>query len=101
MWWRILVGTILGVGVAATSVHAQSDPAAPGAAGGPAGLPLSIPVGAQLLEVRWSGDRLGEATIVTTLPAAFRRAEGHSGPSAGEGAAARLPVTPPPAPALR
>ena len=101
MWWRILVGTVLSIGAAATPVHAQSDAAAPAAVGGPATLPFGIPVGAQISDVRWSGDRIGEATIVTTLPAAFRRAEGHTGPSAGEVAASRLAVTPTPTPPPR
>src|SRR5919199_535184 len=93
-WGRVLVASIASAAIAASSVHAQQG-VETAATGGPvAAAPLGIPVGPQIIDVHWSGDRRGEFTILTVLPPAFRRAEGHSGPSAAES----VPLRPAPTP---
>ncbi|SRR5581483_11208680 len=100
-WWRVLVGAILGAGIAAPSIHAQQGSDAPAAGEPVVATPLGIPVGPEIIDVRWSGDRRGEFTILTTLPPAFRRAEGHSGPSVSRAAPFRPLPSPTPLAAPR
>jgi hypothetical protein len=100
-WWWVMVGAILGAGLAAPAVLAQSGPDTPGAGGPVVVAPLGIPIGPQIIDVRWSGDRMGEFTILTTLPPAFRRAEGHSGPARAESPLVRPTPTPAPLTAPR
>jgi len=54
---------------------------------------VGVPMGAQIIDVRWSGDRLGEFTEIGVLPPAFR------GPApAGFGPVLVPPPGPVPAP---
>jgi hypothetical protein len=100
-WGRVLVGALLGAFSLGFPVHAQQAPEPPVPGGAVVVAPLGIPVGAQIIDVRWSGDRMGEFTILTTLPPAFRRAEGHSGPSTSGVAPFRASPIPTPRVPLR
>jgi hypothetical protein len=72
--WRgaVLVGIVLSVGSMVPSVQAQQGVDGAGARPPVVAAPLGIPVGAQIIDVRWSGDRMGEFTIIATLPPEFR-----------------------------
>src|SRR3954467_13014783 len=97
-WERVLVGTLLSAGLAAPTTQAQDGGDRPGASAPVVISPLGIPVGTQIIDVPWSGDRMGEFTVLTTLPPAFRRAEGHTGPAAPRPAPVQPTPTPTPAP---
>jgi hypothetical protein len=80
-WSRVLVGTLLSTAIAVPSVQAQQGGGTAGGLTPAVAAPLGIPTGAQIIDVRWSGDRMGEFTILTTLPPEFRGPAPNRGPA--------------------
>lgn len=100
-WQWVLAGVILSTGLVVPPVHAQQDPGAGVAVSPVVVVQTGVPSELQITDIRWSGDRLGESTLLSTLPPAFRRAEGHSGPDGYNPAALRPAPTPAPTAAPR
>ena len=71
--WRAALAGILGAGVLVSPAQAQLGLDVPVGGGPYDPARVGIPMGAQIIDVRWSGDRRGEVTLLTTLPPAFRR----------------------------
>jgi len=95
-WGRVIVGALLSAQLAAPTAQAQGGGDRPNASVPVAVAPLGIPTGAQIIDVRWSGDRMGEFTIIATLPPEFRGPAPNAGP-----APFRSAPTPAPLPASR
>ena len=69
MWWRaVCVGAMLSTGWPCPPCRPNRAVERPARAPRSSWPALGIPTGAQIIDVRWSGDRMGEFTIITTLP---------------------------------
>jgi hypothetical protein len=79
---RAMVAGLLGAGLVVSPAQAQMGITVPVGAGPYDRAAVGVPTGAQIIDVRWSGDRGGEFTILAVLPEAFRRG-GHGDPPPG------------------